>query len=218
MTPMGPSSGQYLRVLHTLRIRGFADTPEVAESTGLSDDEAHAFLHASEQEGEVRYRDGRMVGWSLTPDGRAKGEELLSEELDSHGVRASVAEAYAKFRSVNAGFLALCTDWQLRPPDSPEQDPVFNDHSDPDYDAEVIARLADLDGHAQSICSDLADQLERFTEYGPRFTHALHRVQAGELDWFTKPMIESYHSVWFELHEDLLATLGIDRATESVPG
>jgi hypothetical protein len=159
-----------------------------------------------------------MVGWSLTPDGRAKGEELLSEELDSQGVRAPVTEAYAQFLAVNAGFLALCTDWQLRPPDSPEQDPVFNDHSDPNYDAEVIARLADLDSHAQSICSYLADQLERFTEYGPRFTHALHRVQAGELDWFTKPMIESYHTVWFELHEDLLATLGIDRAAESAPG
>ena len=24
-------------------------------------------------------------------------------------------------------------------------------------------------------------------------------------------MIDSYHTVWFELHEDLLATLGIER-------
>ena len=30
----------------------------------------------------------------------------------------------------------------------------------------------------------------------------------------TKPMIDSYHSVWFELHEDLLATLGIERGSE----
>jgi hypothetical protein len=27
-------------------------------------------------------------------------------------------------------------------------------------------------------------------------------------------MIDSYHTVWFQLHEDLLNTLGIDRATE----
>jgi len=26
--------------------------------------------------------------------------------------------------------------------------------------------------------------------------------------------MSSYHTVWFELHEDLLATLGIDRASE----
>ena len=27
-------------------------------------------------------------------------------------------------------------------------------------------------------------------------------------------MIDSYHTVWFELHEDLLATLGIERSSE----
>ena len=37
---------------------------------------------------------------------------------------------------------------------------------------------------------------------------------AGDTDWFTKPMIPSYHTVWFELHEDLLATLGIERGSE----
>ena len=29
-------------------------------------------------------------------------------------------------------------------------------------------------------------------------------MRAGDSDWFTKPMIASYHTVWFELHEDLL--------------
>ena len=40
-------------------------------------------------------------------------------------------------------------------------------------------------------------------------------TDAGEVDWFTRPTIPSYHSVWFELHENLLATLGIDRAQEA---
>ena len=42
----------------------------------------------------------------------------------------------------------------------------------------------------------------------------LDRVQGGDTDWFTKPMIASYHTVWFELHEDLLCTLGIERGSE----
>jgi hypothetical protein len=29
-------------------------------------------------------------------------------------------------------------------------------------------------------------------------------------------VIDSYHTVWFELHEDLLSTLGIERASEGV--
>ena len=37
---------------------------------------------------------------------------------------------------------------------------------------------------------------------------------AGDGDWFTKPTIDSYHTVWFELHENLLSTLGIERGHE----
>jgi hypothetical protein len=29
--------------------------------------------------------------------------------------------------------------------------------------------------------------------------------------------LPSYHAVWFELHEDLLTTLGLDRSDESPP-
>ena len=38
---------------------------------------------------------------------------------------------------------------------------------------------------------------------------------SGDTDWFTKPMLPSYHTVWFEMHEDLLSTLGIERGSES---
>jgi hypothetical protein len=64
----------------------------------------------------------------------------------------------------------------------------------------------------------LAELLDRFGDYGGRFATALSRVQGGDLDWFTRPMIESYHTVWFELHENLLATLGIQRAMEQAAG
>ena len=66
----------------------------------------------------------------------------------------------------------------------------------------------------QPICAELAATLERFGSYGPRLAEARARVEGGDVDWFTKPMIDSYHTVWFELHEDLLATLGIERSTE----
>jgi pyruvate, orthophosphate dikinase len=41
------------------------------------------------------------------------------------------------------------------------------------------------------------------------------RVEAGEGDWFAKPVMPSFHTVWFELHEDLLTTLGLERSDES---
>jgi hypothetical protein len=78
----------------------------------------------------------------------------------------------------------------------------------------VVGRLADLDSKVQPICADLGAALDRFGRYGARLADALERVRGGDHDWFTKPMIASYHTVWFELHEDLLATLGIERSQE----
>ena len=54
----------------------------------------------------------------------------------------------------------------------------------------------------------------RLGGYGPRLSSALAKVQGGDGEWFTKPTIDSYHTVWFELHENLLATLGIERGAE----
>ena len=77
-----------------------------------------------------------------------------------------------------------------------------------------IERLMVVHEAVVPIADDLAAALPRFGRYGPRLTNAVDRVRAGEVDWFTKPVLDSYHSVWFELHEDLLATLGIERGEE----
>ena len=57
-------------------------------------------------------------------------------------------------------------------------------------------------------------ELERMRSYAPRLAAALERVERGEREWVARPLIDSYHSVWHELHEDLLLTLDIDRSAE----
>lgn len=200
-----------LRVVHALRLKSFADTDVVAEASGVAQDRAKEVLDALSDAERVRYREGRMTGWMLLPDGRAHGEALLAEQLDTAGKRAEVDAIYRRFLELNQPFLGLCTDWQVRMIDGEQ---VPNDHGDPEYDEMIIGRLADTDAQMQPICADLAELFPRFGHYGPKFTDALAKVQGGDIDWFTKPMIESYHTIWFELHEDLLASLGIDRASE----
>jgi hypothetical protein len=34
-------------------------------------------------------------------------------------------------------------------------------------------------------------------------------VASGETIWLTRPIIDSYHTVWFELHEELIAATGL---------
>jgi len=215
-----PASGSHtsspdLMVVHALRVKGFVDAEAVVAATGLDAVEVDVLLAGLAGAGHARHREGRISGWMLTPEGRAHGESLLAAELEATGVRPAVEAAYRDFLEVNQGFLGLCTDWQLRPdPDAPDGDPIVNDHADAAHDAAVVARLGEADDVMREVCGGLAEVLDRFDGYGERFAEALARVRVGEVEWFTRPMIDSYHTVWFELHENLLATLGIERARE----
>jgi hypothetical protein len=200
-------------VMHGLRLKGFAEPPVVAEAVDLPEDHARSLLDELVAAGAAAYRDGRLSGYLLTPVGRAEHARLLSEELDVHGVREAVRTAYARFLGLNTGLLEVCTAWQLRDLDG---ESTVNDHSDPAYDRAVIEQLCDLHGRVHPICLELATSLARYGVYGPRLTAAVDKVSSGDIDWFTKPVIASYHTVWFELHEDLLATLGIERGSEAV--
>jgi hypothetical protein len=61
------------------------------------------------------------------------------------------------------------------------------------------------------IGDQLADDLTRFAGYPDRFSAALERVDHGQRNWVDGSRIDSCHTVWFELHEDLLSTLGLER-------
>jgi hypothetical protein len=197
--------------LYSLRLKGFSDVEPIASATGLAVDEVAAELAEAQGSGLVVRRDGRISGWSLTPDGRTQVLEQVRAELEASGSRAETEQAYRTFLSVNQELLGVCTDWQLRTVDGRQ---VTNDHSDPDHDQTVVKRLRSVDDAVQPVCEQLTAVLARFHRYGPRFSMAVAQVEAGEFDWFTKPMMDSYHTVWFELHEDLLATLGIERGSE----
>jgi hypothetical protein len=208
---MSTPSDPRLLVMHGLRLKGFGEAAAVAEAVDVSESDAKPLLDELVGEGLVTYRDGRLSGFSLTKEGREQHAAALAAELDAAGARPVVEDAYGRFLSHNADLLGICTAWQLRDADG---EAVLNDHSDAAYDARVIDQLATLHTGVAPVCVDLARALDRFAPYGPRLQAALDRVQAGEVDWFTKPMIASYHTVWFELHEDLLSTLGIERGSE----
>ncbi len=198
-----------LRVLLGLRLGGFSSIDKIAALTTVDPDVVARTLEEFGAQGLASFKDGRMTGWVLTPAGRAEGEARLRAQLDAAGCRDALDAAYRRFLALNGQMLAVCTDWQMRDAQT------LNDHSDADYDAKVVARLVEIDAAVQPICAELADLLDRYGDYGARLTYALERARAGEIEWFTKPMIPSYHTVWFELHEDLLATLNIDRASEA---
>ncbi|MFD0883170.1 transcriptional regulator, partial [Streptosporangium algeriense] len=112
---------------------------------------------------------------------------------------------------LNALLLRACTDWQLRPTAGDRL--AVNDHSDPAWDAGVLHELASIDRALAPLAERLGRVLTRFRGYDTRFSAALARARAGEGGWVDRTDVDSCHRVWFELHEDLIATLGLNRHT-----
>ena len=80
-----------------------------------------------------------------------------------------------------------------------------NTHVDADYDAAVLHRLdrihnLGLTDRRRGDRAGAAAQRISATSSAA----ALEKIKAGETIWLTRAMIDSYHTVWFELHEELI--------------
>ncbi|MBW0014857.1 MarR family transcriptional regulator [Mycobacterium sp.] len=195
-----------LDVLQAIRLKGRVSPEDLAP---VIDDDASAIA-----ETVARLTDSGLVLDSttlrLSQEGRARLEELLTAERQAVDLDAIVA-AYREFRPVNADFKECVTDWQLK-------DGQPNTHDDSDYDAAVLARLDDIHQRVIPIVATVAAQIPRLSAYERRLDAAYAKVQRGEAMWLTRPMIDSYHTVWFELHEELIGAAGLTREGEARAG
>ncbi|MEX1091836.1 MAG: transcriptional regulator [Acidimicrobiia bacterium] len=197
-------------ILHTLRCIGVAAEERISTASGLSLDETLARLHEHADRQSVSLDPGPFRGWSLTGAGERTERELTQDELLVADARDVVTGCYERFLVLNPKLLQISTDWQIRRFGTSQS---MNDHTDPDYDNNVLSRLIRIDDRAQPICVDLASRLLRFGLYADRLARALDRSLAGE-SAYVSDNLNSYHTVWFQLHEDLLTTLGISREEE----
>ena len=193
------------------RLKGFADVGPIVDASGLDGATVQGILDDLGSGDLARRREGRVSGWTLTPPGRALQAELVAAELADAGCEPDVEASYREFLVLNPRLLSTASAWQLRE-DSGHA--IVNDHTDAAHDARVIGDLRALHNATTPLVARLGSLLERFARYAPRLSTAVDRVEAGEHEWFTKPLLDSYHTVWFELHEDLLSTLGKERASE----
>lgn len=112
---------------------------------------------------------------------------------------------HERFERINAQLLQTMAAWQQI---DVGRHSVANDHSDRDYDEKVITRAAKLVERLKRIAGPLGEHDPRFLRYGERFDAALDRIDRGERDYLSSPVLESVHNIWFEFHEDLLRSLG----------
>ncbi|MBF6221571.1 pyruvate, phosphate dikinase [Nocardia abscessus] len=151
------------------------------------------------------------IGVRLTPEGRQHLDGLLATERRAVD-RAQIASVYAEFCAFNGDLKEIVTAWQMKDP------ATVNDHADTDYDGAVLARLSELHRAVQPLLRRIGDVAPRLARYSARFAQAIERIAAGDHAWVARPVLDSYHTVWFELHEDLIGLCGLSRADEAAAG
>jgi hypothetical protein len=187
-------------VLHGLAIKKHGSAQAVADLMGLD-----AVLADLVQRARVAETDGKFM---LRPASRM----ALAAEYSRYygGLRSDpdAVAAYESFERINVGLKALISDWQTV---EVAGERVPNTHTDPEHDRAIIDRLGKLYERADRLLDVLAARIPRLEIYRTKLLAALERAEDGETEWVSSARIESYHTVWFELHEDLLRLMGRDR-------
>lgn len=196
----------HLLTLHTLTMKQLATAEDLSGVTGQPLAEVEAGLEKAVAEDAVKAARGKFM---ITPAGRATLDAAYPEAFAELRAAPGVAEAMERFETgVNRQALDTTTDWQTVEVGGER---VPNDHGDVDYDAKIIDRLGRILEKLPTVLAPLvaADPLvDRFVE---RLGAALTRAEGGESDYVSGMRVDSFHTVWFQMHEHLLRLTGRER-------
>ena len=198
------------QVLRVIAIKGFAQLSQVAEAVLAAPADVEPILDQLAIDGLVAISAGAL---KLSAAGAERATALLAADREAWG-EAAAGAALDAFLELDHRVKATATAWQLRDAESG----VVNDHSDPAYDAAVLDRLAAVHADADAWFSTLVAGPRRLPDYRARLSGALEQARSGDGRFVASPRVDSYHGIWFELHEDLIGLAGRTRAAEVEAG
>jgi hypothetical protein len=183
-----------LAVLMAVRVHGRADAVAAARTAGIGEREAATMLGAlRDAEAVASAAPAPSTAVTLTEHGRARLAQLLASEPRDGG---KLSEAYEAFLVADRELKRAITAWQL----------ADETRKGATRDA-VLAVAAPAGGVAAAI----AAVVPRCAPYPGRIATAVGAIATGDARFVASPRVDSLHQIWFELHEDLLATLGRSR-------
>ena len=192
-------------VMHGVAIKKHCAPSAVVPLTGMPLESVADELATAERSGRLVAVDGKYM---LSP----AGHMILSGEYSRFYVdlreNANFTSAFDRFELINTELKQLITDWQTLEIAGKR---VLNDHSNAEYDDKLIGRLGDLHERFEPVLTEMVTGEPRLNCYKEKLTAALEHAEDGSIEWVSDAKIESYHTVWFEMHEDLLRLLGRQR-------
>lgn len=194
-------------LLHSLRVKGLAKPEVLSDLSGVPSAELEAACAPLVEDGLVMLRGGAVGGYMLTPTGREEAVRLLVDDDETTAAAGALADFDEAFLPHNTEFKKICHRWQMRNDDEP------NDHTDAEYDAAVIGELSEFHTGFLPVLETIEGPLPRFGRYRDRLEVALRRVLSGDATAFARPMADSYHDIWMELHNDVVLSLRRERTS-----
>jgi hypothetical protein len=192
-------------VMHGLAVKKHGTPEAIAGLLGLDPNEVKTVIgRLVEAKRAVEVR-GKYL---LTPPARMALDSDYSHIYADLRADTQFKAGYESFERLNGALKQLITDWQTVGIGSER---VPNDHSNKDYDRKIIDRIGELHERAEVVLAQLASALPRMRVYGEKLLQALEKAEDGAIAWVSDPKIDSYHTLWFELHEDLLRLMGRER-------
>ncbi len=199
--PSGASLADALSLLRLLALKGRPGLAVLAEALHATSDEVSAALAPLRDAGLCSVD---ASACRLTPAGRERMAQLLAAERDTLDAAAMQA-AHLAFAPFDAALKRILTDWQLGPDGRP------SDHADLARDDAVLARLQDLHVAVVPFLDRMVKAVPRLRLLEERLARAVSRALAREPGAMTRIVADSVHTVWFELHEELIALAGLTR-------
>lgn len=191
---------------HGLAIKRLADAQTVASLTGQSVELVAAQLAKAVATGRAVEAKG---GFTLTPLARVALQSSYDRHFGNLRRNDGFIRAYEGFERINNDLKQIITDWQTITLHGERR---ANDHTDLAYDERILDRLSAHHERAEPIFAALSRGLPRLSIYGNKLESALDKAESGQSAWVSDIHRESYHTVWFELHEELLRIMGRERA------
>ncbi len=192
-------------VMHGAAIKKHGSAVDIAAIAGLDPAQVATVLADAVASGRLLEVDGKYM---LSPAGQVIVGAEYSRFCQALRADSAFVEAYERFEAINRDLKQLVTRWQTLEIGGKT---VANDHSDSDYDDRIIGQLGALHERFEPVLGALIAAVPRLAIYRRKLEEALEKAEDGDVAWVSDARTESYHTVWFELHEDLLRLLGRTR-------
>ena len=192
-------------VMHGLAIKKHATPEAVAGILGMEVETVRTTLAQLVEGKRVVEAQGKYM---LAPAARMALDSDYSRLYEEARGDSSFRDGYNEYERLNTTLKQLITEWQTA---EVRGQRVPNDHRDKDRDDKIIDRLGELHERAEAALEKLARVLPRFSIYRDKLAAALEKAEDGDIAWVSDAKIESYHTLWFELHEDLLRLMRRER-------